>query len=539
MAAVATTPIEDNSQTLVTQVPEEAVTVFNGEDGANAYVYIASADDDSGTNFTYPQDASQAYIGVLNTNVENTDPQASDFSTVWRKINASDGADGTPNGLNFKFSSNTAASDPGSGKLKFNNANVSLLTALYISETDRDSTGVSAYLALLNQSTSTNKATVIVRKTTDSTKFVAFQVTAFTDSGSYDTVTCTYISASSSAPFTDLDNVQVEIYITGDKGTTGSTGSSGAAGADGDDAVITTTSTTSLSIGTGSKAFTTATALTLGVGSWVLAVDTSNPQTNYVIGQITSISGTACTINSTQYAGSGTVAAWTLTLTSQPQGVFSTTSTSTVSWATGSRTFTTAQVLNLGVGANVLAADTANPDTKYMYGKITSISGTSVTINITYTSYTVGNNNSWTLSGQGEPGKETNTGFQTISLTVPTASILTGNSIPVTFIPAQGTNAYVKIIEGVGFLDYNSAAYTSTHDIQFVGASSGRIYASITSNILTQTADKVYEMTLPQLATSTAAITPNEDIQMKILTGDPATGDSGITFSCTYKVYTF
>lgn len=534
--AVNTGPSQQNS---IIQVPEDAVTVFNGIDGANAYLYIATADDASGTNFSYPQDPSQEYSAQLSTTVEITSPSASDFAGLWYQRTGTDGADGSTSGIPYSFSTNTAASNPGAGFLKFNNSDLTLLTALYISETDDNSNSVSGLLALLNQSTSTIKGTVIIKKTTDPSKFVSFQVTAFTDSGAYDTLTCTYISASSSTPFSNDDPLSFSFSITGDKGTTGASGAAGSAGAAGADAVIKSTSTTSNTIGTGSKTFTTSTALTLGVSSWLIVSDTNNPETNYMIGQITAISGTSVTINSTQIKGSGTISTWTLDLTSQPQGVFNTTSTSTVGWATGSASFTTTNVLNLGVGANVIAADTANPDTQYLIGKITSISGTSLTIEVTYTSISGSNNNSWAISGQGEPGKETNTGFQTITLQVTSAQLLTGFTVPITFIPAQGSGTYVKIIEGVAFLDYNAAAYTSTHAINLIGSSSGRIYASVSSNILTQTADKVYEMTLPQLASSTAAITPNEDIYIQIATGDPATGDSPITFSCTYKVYTF
>jgi len=95
------------------------------------------------------------------------------------------------------------------------------------------------------------------------------------------------------------------------KGDTGDTGATGAAGAD---AVVKSTSTTSLAIGTGSKAFVTATAMTVGVGAYILAAETAAPETNWMFGQVTSISGVNITINSTVTAGSGTIAAWTLTV---------------------------------------------------------------------------------------------------------------------------------------------------------------------------------------------------------------------------------
>ncbi len=80
----------------------------------------------------------------------------------------------------------------------------------------------------------------------------------------------------------------------------------------------TTTSTTSLSIGTGSKAFTLATDVAFAVGGFVIAAETAAPTTNYMIGQVTAKSGTSLTINvpdADHYTGSGTIAAWTLSVT--------------------------------------------------------------------------------------------------------------------------------------------------------------------------------------------------------------------------------
>ena len=58
------------------------------KDGASAYVYIASASDTSGSNFSYPADLTQDYIAILSTTIEIT-PEASDFAGLWfSKIDA-------------------------------------------------------------------------------------------------------------------------------------------------------------------------------------------------------------------------------------------------------------------------------------------------------------------------------------------------------------------------------------------------------------------------------------------------------------------
>lgn len=84
------------------------------------------------------------------------------------------------------------------------------------------------------------------------------------------------------------------------------------------DALYKLTSTTSLSIGTGSKTFTTQQNKDLGVGSWVLVVSDAAPATNFMIGQVTAYAGTSLTVNFTYAQGTGTHTDWTIRAASPP-----------------------------------------------------------------------------------------------------------------------------------------------------------------------------------------------------------------------------
>lgn len=79
------------------------------------------------------------------------------------------------------------------------------------------------------------------------------------------------------------------------------------------------TSTSSVAIGTGSKTFVLATDVNAAVGSWWILAETAAPTTNYMIGQVTSYTpGTKTlimTVASGDETGSGTIAAWTASLT--------------------------------------------------------------------------------------------------------------------------------------------------------------------------------------------------------------------------------
>lgn len=81
------------------------------------------------------------------------------------------------------------------------------------------------------------------------------------------------------------------------------------------------TSTTSLSIGTGSKSLTVETGRGFAVGQALLIASTASPA-NYMSGQVTSYdSGTgALVVNATASNGSGTLAAWTISITALAGG---------------------------------------------------------------------------------------------------------------------------------------------------------------------------------------------------------------------------
>ncbi len=73
-------------------------------------------------------------------------------------------------------------------------------------------------------------------------------------------------------------------------------------------------STTEHTIGTGSKVFTVDGAKAFIVGNYVLVTDDAAPLTNWMFGQITAYSGTSMTVNVTVTAGSGTLSAWTISI---------------------------------------------------------------------------------------------------------------------------------------------------------------------------------------------------------------------------------
>lgn len=81
---------------------------------------------------------------------------------------------------------------------------------------------------------------------------------------------------------------------------------------------IVSTSTTSVTIGTGSKVFTTQASKQYTAGAWVVITGVS--PSNYMLGQVTTYSDTTLTVGVTYTSGSGTFSSWNVSL-SGPQGI--------------------------------------------------------------------------------------------------------------------------------------------------------------------------------------------------------------------------
>lgn len=139
------------------------------------------------------------------------------------------GADGRPAGLRYKFNTNTAESDPGSGKLKLNNAALAAATTLWISETDADGNDIATVLAGWDDSTNTVRGTLTIRSVATGSDIAVYNVTgAITDKGTYDAFTIEH--KSSGGAFANEEEITVEFSRAGDKGAEGAEGKEGKEG---------------------------------------------------------------------------------------------------------------------------------------------------------------------------------------------------------------------------------------------------------------------------------------------------------------------
>jgi len=125
--------------------------------------------------------------------------------------------------LGWKFNTSTSTS-PASTTLRFNSTTYNLVSTLYINDTNTDSVDSAAFLDAFTNSS--NYGLIKIFKVDDSSKFWMGTITGNTDSGTYHTISVTYISHNGA--FAADDELVVSFVPKGATGSTGATGASGA-----------------------------------------------------------------------------------------------------------------------------------------------------------------------------------------------------------------------------------------------------------------------------------------------------------------------
>lgn len=155
---------------------------------------------------------------------------------VWKVGSLPTEIDGIPGGavtLELLFSTTTADADPGAGTMRLNNATQNTATAFYVDLLDARAVDITAILDnVLTASSSTVKGSVRLVKYDDPTKWLTFNLTAWTTASGYRKFTVANVASSAASPFANGDRLLFAFSRTGDKGdlATGYTTTATAAG---------------------------------------------------------------------------------------------------------------------------------------------------------------------------------------------------------------------------------------------------------------------------------------------------------------------
>jgi len=187
-------------------------------------------------------------------------------------------------------------------------------------------------------------------------------------------------------------------------------------------------STTSITIGTGSKAFTVAAGLAYVAGLRVRASSAAN-LSNHMEGVVASYSGTTLTITVDRTSGSGTLADWSIGLTG-PVGAtgrgYMATSVTSRTLGMGTMSFTTQENLAYTAGARARFASAADPETHYMEGVVDSYSGTAIAVTFDLFEGS-GSRADWTINLAGDQGQAATVTIGTVTTLAPGADATVEN----------------------------------------------------------------------------------------------------------------
>lgn len=130
-----------------------------------------------------------------------------------------DGAQGVFGGYSLEWVYNTTITPtPAITQLRFNSLTPTAITEIYVSDIEINSQSAETFLnSLVN---SNNFGYVKIFKTSDSSKFWLGKLTGVVDSGTYHTLTVTYLgwNLNGSFPFTSADNIVLTFSPTGPQG---------------------------------------------------------------------------------------------------------------------------------------------------------------------------------------------------------------------------------------------------------------------------------------------------------------------------------
>lgn len=133
---------------------------------------------------------------------------------------------GAASGLTYQFdTSTTTSSDPGAGKVRFNNATLASVTEIAIDDSTAAGADVSAFILTWDDAASSIKGTVFVQKRTSPSTIAIFNITGTsTDESGWTRLAVTYVTHNGSLAANDPISVAFSAAGTGTNGATGATG---------------------------------------------------------------------------------------------------------------------------------------------------------------------------------------------------------------------------------------------------------------------------------------------------------------------------
>jgi hypothetical protein len=128
---------------------------------------------------------------------------------------------------------------------------------------------------------------------------------------------------------------------------------------------------------------------------------------------------------------------------------------------------------------------------------------------------------------------------KTVKLTIPTASVLTLYTTPLTIIAAPGAGYAIEVISAAYRLTFNSIAYATNTTLRLIQDTADVPVGSSVSSALAATITQMSDINAINNPTSgQTKIIENKALTVTVATGDPTAGNSALDIYVTYRLIT-
>lgn len=167
--------------------------------------------------------AASTSASAASTSASNASASATSAATsATAASNSAATASASYAGIRFTYDTSTSMADPGTGKIRFNNATLSSASQVAMSHNSADSgnPAINAYVLTWDDSTNTsNKGNFILRKLGTPGTYAVFSITSVTDNSTWLQIAVTYVGGNGS--WSASDSMSLDFNRSGDKGADG------------------------------------------------------------------------------------------------------------------------------------------------------------------------------------------------------------------------------------------------------------------------------------------------------------------------------
>ena len=124
------------------------------------------------------------------------------------------------------------------------------------------------------------------------------------------------------------------------------------------------------------------------------------------------------------------------------------------------------------------------------------------------------------------------------TLTIPTASVLTGNGTPLTIVANPGSGRYIEVISASSQMTFVTTPYASNTTLQLICNGADVAQVQDTAILLSSVTKNTKFKDVTSAIAGQTQLLSNTALMVKVATGNPTAGDSAITVSVVYRIVT-